>query len=57
VSTVPYDPEPDVAVIREDENEDPRYAERFRVVSSPIPARHGEGARLKFAPPKNKIIY
>jgi len=29
VSTVPYDPEPDVAVIREDENPDPRYAERF----------------------------
>jgi Uma2 family endonuclease len=29
VSEVPYDPEPDVAVIREDENPDPRYAERF----------------------------
>jgi len=29
VSTVPYDPEPDVAVIREDENPDPRYAARF----------------------------
>jgi Uma2 family endonuclease len=29
VSTVPYDPEPDAAVIREDENPDPRYAERF----------------------------
>src|SRR6202162_4651205 len=29
VSTVPYDPEPDVAVIREDENPDPRYADRF----------------------------
>jgi Uma2 family endonuclease len=29
VSSVPYDPEPDVAVIREDENPDPRYAERF----------------------------
>src|SRR5712692_7535669 len=29
VSTVPYDPEPDVAVIREDENPDPRYAEHF----------------------------
>ena len=29
VSTVPYDPEPDVVVIREDENPDPRYAERF----------------------------
>jgi Uma2 family endonuclease len=32
VSTVPYDPEPDVAVIREDENPDPRYAERFYLV-------------------------
>lgn len=29
VSAVPYDPEPDVAVIREDENPDPRYADRF----------------------------
>jgi Uma2 family endonuclease len=29
VSTVPYDPQPDVAVIREDENPDPRYADRF----------------------------
>jgi Uma2 family endonuclease len=29
VSTVPYDPEPDVTVIRENENPDPRYAERF----------------------------
>ena len=29
ISDVPYDPEPDVAVIREDENPDPRYAERF----------------------------
>jgi Uma2 family endonuclease len=29
VSTVPYDPQPDVAVIREDENPDPRYAEKF----------------------------
>ena len=29
VSTVPYDPEPDVAVIRDDENPDPRYADRF----------------------------
>ncbi|HLH86877.1 MAG TPA: Uma2 family endonuclease [Xanthobacteraceae bacterium] len=28
-STVPYDPEPDVAVVREDENSDPRYADRF----------------------------
>src|ERR1700761_7889439 len=33
VSTVPYDPEPDVAVIREDENPDPRYAERFYLVA------------------------
>jgi Uma2 family endonuclease len=33
VSTVPYDPEPDVAVIREDENSDPRYAERFYLVA------------------------
>jgi Uma2 family endonuclease len=31
-STVPYDPEPDVAVIREDENPDPRYADRFYLV-------------------------
>jgi Uma2 family endonuclease len=29
LSAVPYDPEPDVAVIREDENPDPRYADRF----------------------------
>jgi Uma2 family endonuclease len=33
VSTVPYDPELDVAVVREDENPDPRYAERFYLVS------------------------
>jgi Uma2 family endonuclease len=33
VSTVPYDPEPDVAVIREDENPDPGYAERFYLVA------------------------
>jgi Uma2 family endonuclease len=33
ISTVPYDPEPDVAVIREDENPDPRYAERFYLVA------------------------
>jgi Uma2 family endonuclease len=33
VSTVPYDPEPAVAVIREDENPDPRYAERFYLVA------------------------
>jgi Uma2 family endonuclease len=32
-STVPYDPEPDVAVIREDENPDPRYADRFYLVA------------------------
>ena len=33
VSTAPYDPEPDVAVIREDENPDPRYADRFYLVA------------------------
>ncbi len=33
VATVPNDPEPDVAVIREDENPDPRYAERFYLVA------------------------
>jgi Uma2 family endonuclease len=33
ISTVPYDPEPDVAVIREDENPDPRYAKRFYLVA------------------------
>ena len=33
VSTVPYDPEPDVVVVREDENPDPRYAERFYLVA------------------------
>jgi Uma2 family endonuclease len=33
VSTVPYDPEPDVAVIREEENSDPRYADRFYLVA------------------------
>src|SRR6202162_1872789 len=32
-STVPYDPEPDVAVVREDENPDPRYADRFYLVA------------------------
>ncbi len=32
-STVPYDPEPDVAVIREDENTDPRYVDRFYLVA------------------------
>jgi Uma2 family endonuclease len=33
VSTVPYDPEPDIAVIREEENSDPRYADRFYLVA------------------------
>ena len=33
VSTVPYDPGPDVAVIREDENPDARYADRFYLVA------------------------
>lgn len=33
VSAVPYDPEPDVAVIRENENRDPRYADRFYLVA------------------------
>jgi Uma2 family endonuclease len=33
VSTVPYDPEPDVAVVREEENSDPRYADRFYLVA------------------------
>jgi Uma2 family endonuclease len=33
ISTVPYDSEPDVAVIREDENPDPCYAERFYLVA------------------------
>jgi len=33
VSTMPYDPEPDVAVIREDENPDPRYADRIYLVA------------------------
>ena len=33
VSTVPYDPEPDLAVIREEENSDPRYADRFYLVA------------------------
>jgi Uma2 family endonuclease len=32
-AAVPYDPEPDVAVIREDENPDPRYAERVYLVA------------------------
>jgi Uma2 family endonuclease len=38
VSTVPYDPEPDVAVIREDENPDPRYAERFYLLAEILSA-------------------
>jgi pyridoxine kinase len=33
------------------------YAERFGVTSSPIPVKDGEGARLKFAPPKNQTVY
>ena len=33
VSTVPYDPGPDVAVIREDENPDARYADRCYLVA------------------------
>ena len=33
VSTVPYDPEPDIAVIREEENSDPRYADLFYLVA------------------------
>src|ERR1700733_5395684 len=33
ISGVPYDPEPDVAVIRDDENPDPRYADRFYLVA------------------------
>jgi Uma2 family endonuclease len=37
VSTAPYDPEPDVAVIREDENPDPRYADRFYLVAEVLP--------------------
>src|SRR5260370_34257871 len=38
VSAVPYDPEPDVAGIREDENPDPRYAERFYLVAEVLSA-------------------
>ncbi|HEY4441235.1 MAG TPA: bifunctional hydroxymethylpyrimidine kinase/phosphomethylpyrimidine kinase [Candidatus Elarobacter sp.] len=34
-----------------------RYAERFGVTSTPIPTEDGEGARLKFAPPRNQIVY
>src|SRR4029077_4940693 len=29
----PYDPEPDVTVVREDETTDPRYADRFYLVA------------------------
>lgn len=36
VSTVPYDPEPDVTVIREDENPDPRYADRFYLAAEVV---------------------
>ena len=32
-SIVPNDPEPDIAVIREDENPDPRYVDRFYLVA------------------------
>ncbi len=39
VSTVPYDPEPDVAVIREEENSDPRYADRFYLVAEVLSDR------------------
>jgi Uma2 family endonuclease len=42
VSAVPYDPEPDVAVIREDENPDPRYAERFYLVAE-VPSESDKG--------------
>jgi Uma2 family endonuclease len=38
VSTVPYDPEPDVAVVREDENPDPRYADRFYLAAEVLSA-------------------
>ena len=34
-----------------------RYAEKFGVSSVPIASKDGEGARLKFAPPKNQIVY
>ncbi|HYZ17140.1 MAG TPA: PfkB family carbohydrate kinase [Candidatus Acidoferrum sp.] len=34
-----------------------RYAEKFGVTSTPIAAKDGEGARLKFAPPTNQIRY
>lgn len=33
VSAVPYDPEPDIAVIRETETADPRYVDRFYLVA------------------------
>jgi pyridoxine kinase len=35
----------------------PKYAERFGVTFTPIPTGEGEGARLKFAPPRNQITY
>ena len=34
-----------------------RYADRFGVTAAPIASVDGEGARLKFAPPKNQITY
>jgi Uma2 family endonuclease len=38
VSAVPCDPEPDVVVIREGENPDPRYAERFYLAAEVLSA-------------------
>ncbi len=35
----------------------PKYAERFGVTLQPIPTGDGDGARLKFAPPRNQITY
>lgn len=35
----------------------PKYAERFGVTFAPIPPSDGEGARLRFAPPRNQITY
>ncbi len=34
-----------------------RFCERSNVTSEPIKPTSGDGARLKFAPPKNKIVY
>jgi pyridoxine kinase len=34
-----------------------KYVERFGVSSVPIPTKDGERARLKFAPPQNRIRY